>query len=79
MALKSERVEEKQDGKFYVDMECIGCDNCQQIAPHHFTLVDCQEYAFVYKQPKTESELKQCEKALKECPVDAIGSDGEGL
>ena len=32
---------------------------------------------YVYKQPETDEELDECYDALEQCPVEAIGDDGE--
>jgi ferredoxin len=53
-------------GKFYVDQQCIDCDLCRETAPDFF------------KQPATPEEAEQCMEALESCPVEAIGSDGDG-
>ena len=63
-------------GRFFVNRDCIGCDQCRVIAPNHFS-GDDQSFAFVSRQPVTAEELKQCEEALGECPVTAIGMEAE--
>lgn len=76
MADKADKVEETVDGKFFVDSQCIDCDLCRQTAPENFDRSD-NGYSFVKKQPGSPEEETQCEQALSECPVEAIGSDGE--
>lgn len=65
-------------GKFYVDQQCIDCDLCRETAPDFFKRSDDGGYSFVYKQPATPEEAEQCMEALEGCPVEAIGSDGDG-
>jgi len=62
-------------GDYYVDEECILCDECVEKAPENFASGD--EYAYVKKQPETADEEELCQEAMEECPVDAIGDDGE--
>lgn len=76
MANRSLRLTENVVGKFYVDQSCIDCDLCRQTAPANFKRNSDKGYSYVSKQPVTPEEEKQCEQALKECPVDCIGNDG---
>ena len=76
MASKDNKVTETVAGKFYVDSQCIDCDLCRQTAPENFDRSD-NGYSYVKKQPTTPEEEAQCVQALAECPVEAIGSDGE--
>ena len=66
-------------GKYYVDIDnCTWCAVCLIEAPENFTIPeDCYEGAFVYKQPETSEEEKQCESAMLCCPHIAIFDDGE--
>ncbi len=62
---------------FYVDMECILCSVCSDAAPNNFRMSDAEDHDICYKQPENEEELAQCYEALENCPVEAIGDDGE--
>jgi ferredoxin len=64
-------------GRFYVDTECIDCDLCREIAPENFERNEDGGYSYVYKQPASDDESKQCTEAMENCPVEAIGEDGE--
>ena len=67
---------------FYTDKECIFCALCHGISPENFKQVadgDVESHDIVYKQPETEEELELCYEALDECPVNAIGDDGENI
>ncbi|MEW5804950.1 MAG: ferredoxin [bacterium] len=75
MADRERKVAENVDGPFYVDESCIQCGNCADVAPENFT--QGEEFYYVYKQPEDDEELENCQQALEECPVDAIGDDGE--
>lgn len=75
MANKNFKLKENSPGLFFVDDECIACDNCAYIAPLHFKLSPNNAYAFVHHQPATQKEMDSCLKALKACPVFCIGID----
>lgn len=78
MADKNNRVPGNQPGRFYVDHECIDCDLCREIASDNFERNEDEGFSYVYKQPESEAELNACREALDSCPVEAIGSDGQG-
>ena len=59
-------------GQFFVDRNCIMCDHCNNIAPNHFYLDD-ERNSFVGRQPITAEEIAECEQAVSDCPVEAIG------
>lgn len=77
MADKNDRVKDNVPGKWFVDSQCIDCDLCRTTAPDNFKQNPDEGYSYVYKQPATEEEMKLSQQALEECPVEAIGSDGE--
>ena len=77
MANVADRVKENVSGPYYVDTQCIDCDLCRTTAPANFKQNEDEGYSYVYKQPENEEEAKLCKEALEECPVEAIGSDGE--
>lgn len=64
-------------GEFYVDTECIDCDLCREVAGDNFERNEDEGFSYVYKQPETDEERKLCEEAKENCPVEAIGDDGE--
>ncbi len=76
MARKSKKLPGNITGSYYVDDQCIACDACVVEAPKFFAMNDEKGHAFVFKQPITDIELKDCEAALASCPVEAIGRDG---
>ncbi|MBD3220015.1 ferredoxin [bacterium] len=77
MADVQDKVPGNVTGKFYTDTNCIDCDLCRQTAPENFDRNDDEGYSYVKKQPETEEELQQCRDALEDCPVEAIGDDGD--
>lgn len=79
MADKNNKWSDNVNGKFYVDKQCINCDLCREIAPKFFKQSLNGEYSIVYKQPVEDIDLKKCNEALEDCPVNAIGSDGNDL
>ena len=77
MADVTERTPLNIPGRYYVDFNCICCGICTLIAPLTFLVNLIDEYGYVGKQPESESERKAIEKAIQNCPVDAIGDDGD--
>jgi ferredoxin len=76
MADKAQKWEDNVAGAYYVDKECILCSLCTDIAPENFKESDEGDHDFVHKQPASDEEKQQCQDALEQCPVDAIGSNG---
>ena len=68
---------ENVSGKYYVDEECIDCDLCREEAPKNFTRQEDEGYSYVYKQPENEEEAAECVEAMTNCPVEAIGDNGD--
>ena len=54
----------------------IDCDLCRQTAPDFFDRNAEKGYSYVSKQPATPEEIALCQQAVDECPVEAIGNDG---
>ena len=77
MADSTDKLEENTSGEYYVDSQCIDCDLCRQTAPGNFERNENEGYSYVHRQPESDEEKAQCEEALDECPVEAIGSDGD--
>jgi ferredoxin len=73
----AQKFPENVPGKFYVDATCIDCDLCRETAPDNFVRNDDEGHSFVKKQPENAAEEAACLAALEECPVEAIGEDGE--
>ena len=75
MAQYDNRYEQNVPGRYYVDKTCVHCKLCAEIAPEHFRQSD---YAgFVISQPSDSVTLSLCAQAKEDCPVSAIGDDGE--
>ena len=79
MADPRDRVAGNVAGAFYVDTQCIDCDVCRVTAPDNFERDEDRGFSFVFRQPATPDESARCEEAMDSCPVEAIGSDGEGV
>ncbi len=77
MADRMQKVPENTPGRFYVDRTCIDCELCRETAPGMFVRQDEKGYSFVIRQPRNAAEEAACRAALEECPVEAIGCDGE--
>ncbi|MGE4620261.1 MAG: ferredoxin [Planctomycetota bacterium] len=77
MADPANKVESNVTGKWFVDEECIDCDLCRTTAPDNFRANEDEGYSYVFKQPGSPEEAELCEQAKEECPVEAIGEDGD--
>lgn len=77
MSDKTNKVVENVPGRFYVDATCIDCDLCRETAPANFTRLDAEGYSYVFHQPDGPAQEAACLAALEECPVEAIGCDGD--
>ncbi len=77
MADKSQKVPENIGGRYYVDVTCIDCDLCRETAPGNFTRQDAEGHSYVVRQPANAAEEASCMAAMEECPVEAIGNDGD--
>jgi len=79
MAEVTHRYPGNAPGRYYVDDQCIDCDLCRQTAPMNFTRDEESGHSFVFQQPETPEEEAQCQEAMQNCPVEAIGNDGRLL
>lgn len=77
MADKNSKHPGQVTGAFYVDTQCIDCDLCRQTAPVNFTRNEAGGFSYVYRQPVSPEEEAKCKQAKEECPVEAIGDDGQ--
>lgn len=77
MANCDDKVPENVEGRYYVDTQCIGCNLCCDVAGNIFSYEESGGYAYVAHQPSNEEEEEQSHEAMKACPVEAIGDDGE--
>lgn len=75
MADIANRYPENVAGRLYVDNQCIDCDLCREAAPSNFSRDDAGGHSIVHKQPETAEEESQCQRAIENCPVEAIGID----
>ncbi len=77
MADPSDTVEANVPGRYYVDSTCIDCDVCREIAPDNIRANEDAGYSYVFKQPENDDEEALMQQAMEECPVEAIGDDGD--
>src|SRR3954469_12656873 len=75
MANSRKRVPENVPGDFFVDLTCIDCDACRQIAPAVFG--EAAETSFVKAQPDSSADRRQALRALLACPTGSIGCLGD--
>ena len=73
MADPSEKHDANVEGRYYVDLTCIYCDLCREIAPTIFAEFENSGFAYVFSQPDTEVELALAQEALEGCPTESIG------
>lgn len=76
MADKNAKSANNIPGKYYVDTKCISCGQCVDIAGDFF-VEDKDGGVYVKTQPTSQEGVELCEQALSNCPVEAIGNDGE--
>ena len=72
MAQVERRLPENVSGDFFVDVSCIDCDTCRQIAPATFH--DHGGQSSVHAQPATPSTTQRALMALVACPTASIGA-----
>jgi ferredoxin len=77
MADATRKVPETVSGRYYVDVTCIDCDLCRETAPLNFVRNDPEGYSYVRRQPDDPAQEAACLAAMEECPVEAIGDDGD--
>ena len=77
MANRNSRLPQNVDGPFYITSDCIDCDMCRELAASTFKRNDEIGYTVVYQQPRSEEDHRQAFEAMRSCPVEAIGDDGE--
>lgn len=77
MADRDDKVPNQAPGRFYVDSQCIDCDLCRETSPSNFRRNDEEGFSYVYKQPETPEEESLSRDALENCPVEAIGDNGQ--
>lgn len=63
-------------GKYYVDVNCISCGQCVDMATEFFA-EDKDSIVYVKAQPSSKEGIALCEQALASCPVGSIGNDGD--
>jgi ferredoxin len=79
MANIDTRRKENKSGEFFVDESCISCAACWKEAPLNFESHPTHTYSYVYRQPLGKSEKEACLRAMRLCPVSAIGRQARRL
>ena len=77
MADKDSKVPGSTAGPWYVDETCIGCGVCVEVAARFFEIDRASGQSRVVRQPATAARAAPLCEARVQCPVDAIGDDGE--
>ena len=79
--MKIEKHPQNVAGKYWIDCyNCLAHGICADLAPNNFRYDEEGEVSwshFVYKQPETEEEERQCHEALMSCPMAVIHDDGD--
>ena len=76
MATTDKKYVSNVPGKIYVDSACIDCDLCRAEVPEVFTRHN-EGYSYVFQQPQNPEILERTLDVVSNCPVEAIGGDGE--
>ena len=76
LANPTDRWADNVPGRYYVDLECILCSVCSDAAPRNFRMSSEEDHDICFAQPANAEEEAQCQDALVNCPVEAIGDDG---
>lgn len=77
MATLNEKFHRNVPGPFYVDLTCIDCGLCPEIAPMIFRRADEEGQSYVWQQPGSPEAMALAEEAMNSCPTESIGQDGE--
>lgn len=77
MANKNQRHEDNAPGRFYVDKDCVVCTTCFEVAPKNFKMSEQGDHYVVWRQPGNPEEEAQCRTAVEQCPMGAVGDDGD--
>jgi ferredoxin len=72
VADNSQRIPANVTGPWFVSANCIACGLCIELAKHSISLDFAGGYAFVSRQPRTDTDESALAKAAFECPVNAI-------
>jgi glyoxylase-like metal-dependent hydrolase (beta-lactamase superfamily II)/ferredoxin len=72
MADSKKAVPENVNGDFFVDITCINCDACRQLAPESFS--DAGATSCVSIQPTNAEDERKALRALICCPTASIGT-----
>lgn len=77
MADRAKAVRENEKGDFFVDLTCINCDTCRQLAPK--TFADAGDHSYVKHQPSESQDIRAAARALLACPTASIGSEDKQI
>ncbi len=87
--MQGEKHPQSVAGKYWIDCEgCLAHGICADLAPNNFRYNEEGGFRyneeggvswsyFIYKQPETEEEERQCHEALIACPMAVIHDDGD--
>jgi ferredoxin len=76
MSNLAERLPDNAQGKYYVDANCIDCDQCRDAAPTLIARNDDTGHSYIQRQPATPHDVELMEEVKNSCPCQAIGDDG---
>ncbi len=77
MADRTRALPTNVEGDFFVDATCIDCDTCRSVAPAVYARVG--DKSAVVRQPETDEEILEAQKAAVACPTSSIGSASKKL
>ncbi len=77
MADRSQKQKENVPGKYYVDTNCVPCNDCYREAPEFLKYSKDESHVYFARQPLTPDEILKANAAMLSCPTESIGDDGE--
>jgi ferredoxin len=75
--VRGERLRKNAWGRYYVTDACNGCGVCVDYAVMNFAASDDGRYFYVIQQPQDEGEEEMVRAAMRACPEECIGDDGD--
>src|SRR5262252_5453006 len=73
MAQRTKAYPDNVPGSFFVDRDCIDCETCYSMVPSVFQ--DAGNHSRVHRQPGSDAERREAQRALVACPTASIGTD----
>ncbi len=72
----AEKIKDNISGQYYVDINCINCSICTEIAPEIFATNHDEGYEYIHRQPANKDEKRMVAELIGLCPANAIQDNG---